>query len=281
MVRNGKRLVVGLMITGVALLARPVAASTPPGSEAPTTTATPTTEPPVLGENTDIGPEVSVPVQQPPLISETQVVSAPLIVVPAGCTSPTPARAVFVGTVERTGLLPGTEHQMARFTVSQVRAGTLDGYEVDRSVDILFDDDIRFLDAGSTYVVGAAIDQTSQLLASKVREPAPLFGGDAVIGLNDSDVECPVVEDPVRTIRPDGSPVDTGVLTPLSKSKNSLARAVLVPLAIAFAALVVLAAMKLLAQGMLRSLFGHHQPASPVSRTRRHAPADPATPPPT
>ncbi len=260
------------------MLARPVAASVPPGTEAPTTTAAPTTEPPVLGENTDIGPEVSVPVQQPPLISQAQVVSAPLIVVPAGCTSPTQARAVFVGTLERTGLLPGTQHEMARFTVSQLRAGTLDGYEVNRSVDVLFDDDIRFLDEGSTYVVGATIDPTSQLLTSKVREPAPLFGGDAVIGVNDNDVECPVLEDPVRTIRPDGAAVDTGVLTPLAKSKDSLARAVLLPLGVAFAALVVLATMKLLAQGMLRSLFGHHQPM-PVARTRRHSATGP--PPPT
>jgi hypothetical protein len=84
--------------------------------------------------------------------------------------------------------------------------------------------------------------------------PAPLFGGDAVIGVNDTNLHCPRVEDGVKTLRPDGTGVDTGVLAPLKTAKKSLLKAILKPLAIAFGILVVLAAIKLLIFAMVRAV---------------------------
>ena len=52
------------------------------------------------------------------------------------------------------------------------------------------------------------------MLASKVREPEPEFGGDEVIGASESDVNCPELADPVRTTHTDGTPIDAGVLDP-------------------------------------------------------------------
>ena len=61
--------------------------------------------------------------------------------------------------------------------------GSLDGYAVDTIVDVRYDDDIRFLRPGQEYLVGAVPDPVRGGLRSKVRLAAPLFGGDAVIGV--------------------------------------------------------------------------------------------------
>ena len=161
-----------------------------------------------------LGPAPAV--QQPPPISDPHVVSSPLVVVPAGCAAPPAPVAVFVGT------LAASDTTTGRFAVQQIRAGSLDGYAVNTIVDVRFDDDIRFLRAGQQYLVGAIPDPITRVLRSKVRLPAPLFGGDAVIGVNDTDVHCPRVEDGVKTLLVDGSDVDTGVLAPLMTAKKSL-----------------------------------------------------------
>ena len=194
----------------------------------------------------DAAPQLPV-VEVPPPIANPNVVSTPLVIVPSGCpVEPSPA-AVFVGT------LAAADATTARFAVQQVRAGSLDGYAVDTIVDIRFDDDIRFLRAGQQYLVGAFPDPITHVLHSKVRLQAPLFGGDAVIGVDDSDVRCPRVEDGVKTLLVNGTDVDTGVLTPLKTAKKSMAKAILEPLAVAFAVLVILASMKLLLFAMVRA----------------------------
>jgi hypothetical protein len=175
---------------------------------------------------------------------------------------------VFVGT------LAAADATTGRFAVQQIRAGSLDGYAVDTIVDVRFDDDIRFLRLGQQYLVGALPDQITGVLRSKVRLPAPLFGGDAVIGVNDTDVHCPRVEDGVKTLLVDGSEVDTGVLAPLETAKRSLLKAVLKPLGVAIAVLVVLASMKLLVFAMVRAArepdFDPIPPAPDVPRDRKH-----------
>ena len=92
---------------------------------------------------------------------------------------------MFVGT------LAAADSTTARFAVQQVRAGSLDGYAVNTIVDVRYDDDIRFLRTGQQYLVGARPDPLLQVLRSKVRLPAPLFGGDAVIGVDDTDRALP------------------------------------------------------------------------------------------
>jgi hypothetical protein len=265
-----------------------VAGATPPSEpvpEPPTTVAAPV-DPAVPTDAGVIGPDVPV-LEVPPPIVDPNVVSTPLIVVPSGCpVLPTPV-AVFVGTVA------AADTTTARFAVQQIRAGSLDGYAVDTIVDVRFDDDIRFLHTGQQYLVGAAPDPVTHVLHSKVRLPAPLFGGDAVIGVDDSDVRCPRVEDGVKTLMVDGSEVDTGVLTPLKTAKRSVAKAFLKPLGVAFIVLVVLASMKLLIFAMVRAarerepepsqLPVHHD----VQRLRQHTgnvlypiePIDPAVEP--
>jgi hypothetical protein len=226
-------------LLGIALLGTVAWAGT--AAAAPTTT--PTTDPGSVPVDSDQGP-----VEVPPPIVDHNVASAPLIVVPPGCTEPTPPVAVFVGTIQ------ASDASTARFSIDQLRAGTLDGYAVGTLVDVRFDDDIRFLRTGQQYLVGAGPDPLTGRLHSKVRVPAPLFGGDAVIGQNDTDVTCPRVEDGVKTLHVDGTVVDTGVLAPLKTAKRSLAKAVLKPLGIAFAVLVFLTAIKMLAFAMVRAL---------------------------
>jgi hypothetical protein len=177
---------------------------------------------------------------------------------------------VFVGT------LAAADSTTGRFAVQQLRAGSLDGYAVDTIVDVRFDDDVRFLRTGEQYLVGARPDAFTQVLHSKVRSPAPLFGGDAVIGINDTDLRCPRVEDGVKTLLVDGSEVDTGVLAPLKTAKKSVAKAILKPLAIAFLVLVVLASMKLLLFAMVRAAreretYDDGPAMSEAQRDRRHA----------
>ena len=174
----------------------------------------------------------------------------PLVVVPPGCFAPAPARAVFVGRLANTDQPPTT----ARFSLDRILAGNLDGYAGGNLVDVRYGEETHFLELGTQYIVGVAVDAESGLLVSTVREATPLFGGDAVIGANDSDIDCPRVEDPVRTLRADGTPVDTGVLTPLKGEGSSLLGAFLRPLAVAFGILVALVLVKHLLFGVGRSL---------------------------
>jgi hypothetical protein len=218
------------------------------------------------------------------LLADPNVISSPLVVVPAGCKAPPTPAAVFVGT------LTDADATTARFAVEQVRAGSVDGFAVEQVdaagvttiVDVRYNDDIRFLHSGRKYLVGAAPDQVYGVLSSKVRVPPQLFGGDAVIGANDTDVRCPRVEDGITTLTADGGEVDTGVLTPLSTAKTSMAKAIAKPLGVAFAVLMVLAAMKLLAASMVRAVryWGSDDDARPpMRRDRRHTPTTPTTPP--
>jgi hypothetical protein len=116
----------------------------------------------------------------------------------------------------------------ATFRVIQVRAGTASGYITNDTVEVRYGQDTKFLDEGTRYIVGAASDPFSPLLVSKVRENAPLFGGDAVVGVNGATGICPNLEDPVRTLFQNGTSIDTGVLGPLLENKLLIAIAVVV-----------------------------------------------------
>jgi hypothetical protein len=220
---------------------------------------------PAVSSPTDTAP---LAIEQPPPIVDQHVVSAPLVVVPAGCTAPPAPVAVFVAT------LAAADATTGRFAVQQIRAGSLDGYAVDTIVDVRYNDDIRFLRVGEQYLVGAAVDQSRGVLESKVRVAAALFGGDAVVGVNDSDVHCPSFEDGVKTLQVNGAEVDSGVLAPLKTAKRSLLKAVLKPLAIAFGVLIMLAATKLLIFAMVRAVregaYDDVPPPLEVQRDRQH-----------
>jgi hypothetical protein len=233
--------------------------------------AAPPTEPPAEPSTTvapgTVGPPVPA-LETPPPIVNPNVVSTPLVVAPASCKSPPAPVAVFVGT------LAAADSTTARFAVQQIRAGTLDGFAVETIVDVHYDDDIRFLRSGQQYLVGAVPDPLLHVLTSKVRLAAPLFGGDAVIGVNDTDVRCPRIEDGVKTLLADGSDVDTGVLAPLKTAKRSVLKAILKPLGIAFGMLVMLASIKLLIFAMVRAARERVEDDEPipfeVQRDRQH-----------
>ena len=186
-----------------------------------------------------------------------------LIPIPSGCVSPPVATAVFVGS------LVARASNEARFEVEQIKAGSLEGYAFGAIVDVRYEENVFYtLEVGTSYLVGAAPDGSGKL-ASKVREPKPLFGGDGVIGANDSDVQCPEIEDPLRTINADGSEIDVGLLTPLSRNKAVLLSAIARPIAIGFAVLLLLTAIKLLAAATIRALrSGAVTEAAPPSRQR-------------
>lgn len=181
-------------------------------------------------------------------IADPDVASEHLVSVPTGCPTTAREHVVFVGTLTR------NDATTARFTVDQVRSGSVEGFWAAGKIDIRYGDEVRFLETGVQYIVGAAVDVEQRALVSKVREEAPLFGGSEIAGVNATDAVCPMLDDPIRTLRADGASVETGVLSSLDGSGGMVLRAVLQPLAVALAILVCLVGLKLLVFAMVRSL---------------------------
>lgn len=221
--------------------------STVGAAAAPTVSAAePTAEGTVAPVDGAAGEQPALPAST--LLGGLPAPAGPLVVVPAGCAQPDAAVAVFDGVVL------GNTVNVARFEVRRVLAGSLAGYEVAPGVvDVVYGDDVRFLLTGERYTVGVGTDET-RLLRSSLRDPRPLFGGDAVIGLDDSDIDCPSLDDPVRTLLADGTPVEAGLLTPLGGSGSDLLRAVLIPFAVALGVLLALVVVKHLMFAFGRSL---------------------------
>ncbi len=211
----------GLSFAGVSYSI--ASASVPPTT--PPTTNIPTDEP-VEG-----GGVVDAPTDQ------STTVPAPTNTVPASCFIPTPVQATFVGR------LSVSDRRTARFEVTQMRGGSLDGYSVANLVDVQYDEDVRYLDLEQSYIVAVGIDQSTGALYSKIRDPEPLYGGSQVIGVN-SGVECPEVEDAVRTLTMDARSVESGVLAPLKNAKTKLGRAILLPFLWVFGGLFGLATIR-------------------------------------
>ncbi|MFM8507451.1 MAG: hypothetical protein ACKOBR_07160, partial [Actinomycetota bacterium] len=90
------------------------------------------------------------------------------------------------------------------------------------------------------------------VLESKVRVPPDMFGGDAVAAVQ--RVSCPDYEDPVRTLRVNGDPIDTGILRPLLSDRAGLLRALLLPIGAGLALLFLLAATRVLITGSIRGM---------------------------
>jgi hypothetical protein len=143
-------------------------------------------------------------------------VGSGLISIPPGCVVHGAADVAFVGTAV------AKDFEKVRFEIVQLRAGSASGYAIDGLIDVLYLEDAKFLDVDEEYLVGARFDPELGGLFSNVRAAEPLFGGNDVIGLNDTDVECPVIDDPARTLQPNGESVDSGVATPLFRDKRLL-----------------------------------------------------------
>ncbi len=211
----------GLSFAGVSYSI--ASASVPP-------TTPPTTNIPIE-EPIEGGGVVDIPSDQ------STTVPAPTNTVPASCFIPTPVQATFVGR------LSVSDRRTARFEVTQMRGGSLDGYSVANLVDVQYDEDVRYLDLEQSYIVAVGIDQSTGALYSKIRDPEPLYGGSQVVGVN-SGVTCPEVEDAVRTLTMDARSVESGVLAPLKNAKTKLGRAILLPFLWVFGGLFGLATIR-------------------------------------
>jgi hypothetical protein len=133
---------------------------------------------------------------------------------------PPTAQAVFVGKVI------SVDPVSAVFEVSQMRAGSLEGYLAENKVEVRYGSDVKYLKKGHTYIVGANPDAVSLKLSSTVRDSAELFGGAEVVG---SNKKCPEFEAAARTLHNDGSAISTSILGKLKEQPWRLAIALVFP----------------------------------------------------
>ena len=144
---------------------------------------------------------------------------------PVGCVAPRAAIATFLGE------LVSADDSAAIFRVVQVRGGSLGAYVNAGAISIRYAErETRFLQVGTTYLVGAGGSELFSTLESKVRAKKQLFAGDAVVGIDESDKPCPVIEDPVLTLLPNGQPINAGVFSLLGNARGGLLRALVLPL---------------------------------------------------
>jgi hypothetical protein len=206
-----------------------------------------TTEPtdPAVVEDGDV-PDEQGEVTDTPLVIAPRNPSA-VTTIPAGCPTPDKPQMVFIGELISLG------NSTAVYQVLQVRAGIPAGYVTGDRVEVRYGQDVKFLEVGTRYLVGAASDTYSPILISKVREEAPLFGGDAVIGVGDAG-SCPRVEDPIRTLNEDGSAIDTAVLSPLRDSLSVVVVLLLFAVALSLVLLLAAVLMRTMVRGAARGL---------------------------
>jgi hypothetical protein len=199
-----------------------------------------------------------------------------LIPVPVGCPVPAPAAAVFTGTM----IGKDDVTQVVRFRLDQLRAGSVEPWAVNGLIDVRYGPDYRFLAKGDQYLIGIGLDPVYGVPASTVRPPEPTFGGNDVVGVDDLAVDCPTIDDPVRTLQVDGTSVDSGVLSLMTDDRRLLLATWAVPTMIAFAVLFALVILRVFGGLAVRGVFHLGRAAvTPVSdhravRVRTHRPRD-------
>ena len=186
---------------------------------------TTTTEAPVVTSSTSSTSTTST------TTTTTTTVPTAVTTVPEGCPLAPVAQAVFVGTI--TALDPVA----AVFTVTQVRAGTLDGYINANSVEVRYGRDVKYLEKNQTYIVGVALDSVTSKLSSTIRDSNELFGGAEVVG---SNVRCPKFEAAARTLHDDGTSIDSGLFITVFDQPARLLAALVLPTLLVFLALLAL-----------------------------------------
>ncbi len=222
---------------------------------------------------TPVAPDPPTPTVPAP---ELETVSDPgsLVQAPAGCPVPAPADVAFVGTV--VGKDEFVEKGTVRYRIDQLRAGNAAPYSVDGLIDVRYGPDSQYLDVDAQYLVGAAVDPRIGVLGSKVAPEPLLFGGDAVVGLEDVEVECPVIDDPVMTLNLDGTSVESGLFQPFFADRTLLLATIGVPAAIVGAVLVGLVLLRRLMDIGFRGIFALARaavtptPDHRAARVRRH-----------
>jgi len=167
---------------------------------------------------------------------------------PAGCVAPRAATATFLGE------LISTDDLLATYRVVQVRGGSLGAYVNSGLISVRYADRVTlFLEPGKIYLVGAGASELFTTLESKVRAEKELFGGDAVVGIDESDVPCPKFEDPIITLLPNGDLIDSGIFSLITSQPTQLLQVFLLPLFFVLVFLIGLVIIKRLVQAARRS----------------------------
>jgi hypothetical protein len=167
---------------------------------------------------------------------------------PAGCVAPRAATATFLGE------LISSDDLLATYRVVQVRGGSLGAYVNSGLISVRYADrETLFLEPGKIYLVGAGASELFTTLESKVRAEKELFGGDAVVGIDESDVPCPKFEDPIITLLPNGDLIDSGIFSLISSEPTQLLQVFLLPLFFVLVFLIGLVIVKRLVQAARRS----------------------------
>lgn len=179
---------------------------------------------------------------------DTVPVTLPLVPVPIGCTPPTPPHIVFVGEVI------DRDVRSVRYRIESIRYGRPDPFAGGDRIDVRYGLDAQYLHDGERYLVSAVVDPDLGVLVSRVTEPIEHFGGDEVIGVSESDVNCPDYEDPMRTLHLDGTAIEGGVLEPFLDARIRIVGAILVPAGLALGAIFLLASLRLSVAGVYRGV---------------------------
>ena len=161
----------------------------------------------------------------------TTTVPTAVTTVPEGCPLAPVAQAVFVG------IITALDPVAAVFTVTQVRAGTLDGYINADSLEVRYGRDVKYLKKNKTYIVGVALDSVTLKLSSTVRDSNELFGGAEVVG---SNTRCPKFDAAARTLHDDGTSIDSGLFVTVFDQPVRLLAALVLPTLLVFLALLAL-----------------------------------------
>jgi hypothetical protein len=232
---------------GVVMASAALAVAHPAHAQPPATTAPPPTTPPTAPpEGGATEPESGV--TGGGTEGEQTPATLPLVPVPAGCTAPPLPHIVFVGQVD------DSDFRSVRFEIEQIRAGQAAPFASGNEIDVRYGLDAQYLHDGERYLVSAPVDPDLGLLVSRVTPAVANFGGDEVIGVSESDVNCPAFEDPSRTLHLDGTPIEADPLRPFLDSRVRILGAVLVPIAVAVAVIFLLATFRLSIAGVYHSV---------------------------
>ena len=152
------------------------------------------------------------------------------------------------------GEVVNRDYRTIRFEIERIRSGRSDPFALGNRIDVRYGLDAQYLDNGESYLVAAVVDPDLGLLVSRVSEPIENFGGDEVIGVSETDVDCPDFEDPMRTLYVDGTPIDASVIKPFLDARVRILGALVLPFALAVGGIFVLAMFRLSVSGLYRSV---------------------------
>lgn len=167
--------------------------------------------------------------------------------IPEGCFPQALPQVVFVGKATN------MSDESVSFAIQKTITGDASSYVTgDGTVEVQYGTDAKFVDEGTTYIVGAVTDPFLPILVSKLRATTTTLGAD--LGQTNTGDACPIFEDAVITLHENGTSVDTGVLRPLRENKLLVIAALILSVALAFGGLVAVVVMQRTRRGIARTM---------------------------